>query len=54
MNIDMTVHGHFKCEKCGKIYDLDVNKELLNSKELDEYKIKEHHLYFKGICKIAE
>ena len=50
-DIDMTVHGHFKCEKCGKIYDLDVNKELLNSKELDEYKIKEHHLYFKGICK---
>lgn len=46
----MNVHGHFKCEKCGKIFDIDVDKRLLDTKNLENFEIKEQHLYFKGIC----
>lgn len=46
-----TVHGHFKCEKCGKIEDLDMNLEHLNPNIFHGNKIEEYHLYFKGICK---
>lgn len=47
----MDVHGHFKCEKCGKIFDVNIAKELIEEKELREFDIKEQHYYFKGICK---
>lgn len=50
-DITMEIHGHFKCEKCGKIFDLEVDKTLLKSEELNSFEVKEHHLYFKGICK---
>ncbi|MBC2856264.1 MAG: Fur family transcriptional regulator [Cetobacterium sp.] len=50
-DVDTGVHGHFKCEKCGKIEDLDINFGELNISQLSDYKIDERHLYFKGICK---
>lgn len=46
----MAVHGHFKCEKCGKIYDIDINQSILKDDMLKNYEIKEQHYYFKGIC----
>ncbi|MCH7658699.1 MAG: transcriptional repressor [Bacteroidetes bacterium] len=48
---DTSVHGHFKCEKCGNIYDFNVNIEELKLTGLDKFKINEHHIYLKGICK---
>lgn len=47
----MGVHGHFKCEKCGNIYDINVNDKILADTELDSFEVKEQHYYFKGICK---
>ncbi|WP_291259596.1 Fur family transcriptional regulator [Fusobacterium sp.] len=47
----MDVHGHFKCEKCGKIFDIDIDNEHLKDNRLKEFEIKEQHYYFKGICK---
>ena len=29
----MAVHGHFKCEKCGKIYDIGINQNILEDAE---------------------
>lgn len=46
-----TPHAHFKCIKCGKIYDLEIEDEIYNKKEIDGNKILEHHLYLIGICK---
>ena len=47
-------HYHFRCEKCGRVFDLE---EPVN-KELDEriakntgFKVKYHQLEFRGICK---
>lgn len=44
------VHGHFKCKKCGNIYDFDVDLEKLEFKGLDNFIIKEYQIYLKGIC----
>jgi Fe2+ or Zn2+ uptake regulation protein len=47
-------HYHFRCEKCGHVFDVD---EPVN-KELDErvarktgFKISYHRLEFRGLCK---
>lgn len=47
----MAVHGHFKCEKCGKIFDVNINESITKNKDLENFEIKEEHYYFKGICK---
>lgn len=47
----MSIHGHFKCEKCGKIFDIDIDKKVLSEKALEDFQINEQHYYFKGICK---
>lgn len=44
-------HIHFKCIKCGNIYDLETDDEIFRKKEIDGNKILEHHIYLKGICK---
>jgi Fur family transcriptional regulator, peroxide stress response regulator len=43
-------HGHFKCEKCKKIFDFNLNFDSLDIKELDGFEIHKRDLYFKGIC----
>jgi Fe2+ or Zn2+ uptake regulation protein len=48
---DTSIHGHFKCDKCGNIYDFNVNIEELKLTGLDEFKINEYHIYLKGVCK---
>lgn len=43
-------HGHFKCESCGKIYDFEINLTSFISKDLNDFKINNKDVYFKGIC----
>jgi len=45
-----STHGHFKCDKCGNIYDFNVNTEELKFTGLDKFKINEYHIYLNGIC----
>ncbi len=45
-----STHGHFKCIKCGKIYDFSFDKSNLNIKQIKNFEIKQIHLYLKGIC----
>ena len=44
-------HGHFKCEKCQQVYDIDLDVENMKIKDLEGFVIKEQHFHFKGICK---
>jgi len=44
-------HIHFKCKKCGKIYDIYKKCEILAHKKMDGHKIEEYHMYLRGICK---
>ncbi|MCM8821143.1 MAG: transcriptional repressor [Candidatus Omnitrophica bacterium] len=44
-------HLHFKCKKCGTLYDIFHKCEILKQSEIDGHMIDEHHLYFRGICR---
>ncbi|GAA4653853.1 Fur family transcriptional regulator [Anaerocolumna aminovalerica] len=44
------VHEHFKCEECGKIYDLPMESEKLKQAEYNGFLIKERFILLKGIC----
>lgn len=48
---DVSTHAHFKCEECGKVYDLFMDLNIDNIAELKDFLVKERHIYFKGICK---
>ncbi|MDI6861684.1 MAG: Fur family transcriptional regulator [Caldisericia bacterium] len=44
-------HAHFKCEKCGKIYDIKYENQAFYLKEIDGNQIKNTEIFFYGICK---
>ncbi|MEA1974971.1 MAG: Fur family transcriptional regulator [Bacillota bacterium] len=48
---DMKIHGHFKCNKCGKVYDFDYDLSKIKISDLYEFTFTEYHTYIKGICK---
>ena len=37
-------HGHFKCEKCGSIYDFEIRNLDLETDDLSSFKINEKSL----------
>ncbi len=47
-----TNHGHFICESCGLIEDLDVD-DLEYPKELNEYEIDNVEVIYRGLCPIC-
>lgn len=47
---DTSVHGHFKCEKCGKVYDFDIDSLKISKAIFKNVEIKEQHVYLKGVC----
>jgi Fe2+ or Zn2+ uptake regulation protein len=46
----VSIHGHFKCEECGRIYDFDINIDGLETPGLSGFKVDERSVYFKGVC----
>ncbi len=48
---DTSVHGHFKCLKCNKVYDFQFDEENLNIKSIEGFDFHQTHVYIKGICK---
>ena len=49
-DIEVENHGHFKCESCGIIYDFRIDIDILSLRDLDNFKINDKNVYFKGIC----
>lgn len=47
---DISVHGHFKCENCGRVADFSVDMGEMLVAELSGFQINQKHVYFKGIC----
>ncbi len=47
----MKTHGHFKCIRCGDLYDIsvDINTEAIENAY--GFHTKEQHIYIKGVCK---
>lgn len=46
---DTSFHGHFKCTKCGKIYDFKCTES--NGCGIDGFEIEQKDVYYSGICK---
>ena len=47
-------HYHFRCEKCGRVFDLDepVNTEIdKRVAERTGFKVSSHQTEFRGLCK---
>ena len=45
---DTSLHGHFKCDQCGEVWDFAVGQVQTSlSKEFD---IKTKEIYFTGLC----
>ncbi|NLE23936.1 MAG: transcriptional repressor [Clostridiaceae bacterium] len=49
-DINTEDHGHFKCETCKAIIDFNINLDTFLIKGLDNFKIFDKNIYFKGIC----
>jgi len=47
---DTSMHGHFKCYKCEKIFDFDIKGNGPDISALEKFRIDEAHIYYKGIC----
>jgi Fe2+ or Zn2+ uptake regulation protein len=43
-------HGHFKCEKCGAIFNFRINPGTLAAEDLSGFKVTDRNVYFKGVC----
>lgn len=43
-------HGHFKCDVCHTIYNIDCDFSTLVADGLNEFKIKHQDVYFYGTC----
>ena len=50
-DINVSPHPHFVCEKCGRIFDLDIECKYQKKGTVNGHKITEWHGYFKGVCK---
>ena len=49
-DITLSSHGHFLCESCGKIYNFEVNIDLIPIEGLKQFEVNQKNLYFKGLC----
>lgn len=49
---DTRFHGHFRCEKCGRIYDFIP--DLIGIQGLDGFTVHHKDVYFSGICSCCQ
>lgn len=47
---DTSLHGHFRCNNCDRIYDLRLNTSAWELDSIGGFVINESHIYFKGWC----
>jgi len=46
---DITMHGHFMCEKCNKVYDFGLDKSIAD--DLVGFDINTKEVYYCGVCR---
>lgn len=49
---DISLHAHFLCKKCGKIFDMPYSGEVKQVEPVDMngFQVDEIHQYYKGVC----
>lgn len=50
-DIKVKHHPHFKCKKCGNLYDIDEELEVKDKKKIDGHLIEEKSISYWGICR---
>lgn len=50
-DVDTNTHGHFKCERCGEVYDFPLETKIINKDELEGFQINYENVHLYGICK---
>ncbi|GFN34614.1 Fur family transcriptional regulator [Tepidimicrobium xylanilyticum] len=50
-DIDTNIHAHFKCEKCGKLYDFPISPNFFSEDSLDGFIVNDRDIHLYGICK---
>ncbi len=50
---DTSLHGHFKCNDCGKIYDFALNKTIMPDISLNNFRLDDYQFSIKGLCPIC-
>lgn len=43
-------HGHFKCEKCERVYDFETDISHIDTTEISGFQVNQKHIYFRGYC----
>ena len=47
----MEDHAHFKCNACGKVYDIEIDLSKLKFNNLADYEVDKTNIYLNGKCK---
>ncbi|HBR04066.1 MAG TPA: transcriptional repressor [Ruminiclostridium sp.] len=47
---DISLHGHFRCDHCGKIWDLPVKTDVSQIEGLKKFEVRTIEYYAKGLC----
>ena len=47
-DVNTELHGHFKCEVCGNIYDFPIVEKFIS--KLEGFKVKKKSINYYGIC----
>src|SRR5690625_3052742 len=50
---NLSEHGHFHCNQCGSVYDIDLTRSTLDqlvSKPSSEFQIEQFDITFRGLC----
>jgi Fe2+ or Zn2+ uptake regulation protein len=50
---DIKSHAHFKCNNCGKVYDVPIESHALDFKELDGFNIDDFQIFMRGTCSMC-
>jgi Fur family peroxide stress response transcriptional regulator len=50
-DIRAELHAHFRCKKCGNIYDLEKKITITDMEEIEGHLIEEKSICYSGICK---
>ena len=50
---DINLHNHLVCEKCGKVTDIFISRDVINNEIENKYgvKINRENIIYEGICK---
>ncbi|MBN2259069.1 MAG: transcriptional repressor [Clostridiales bacterium] len=49
-DVDISDHGHFKCDVCGKVYDFKADIVEIETNLGESFIINQKDLFFRGIC----